>query len=691
MLRKRGMTLTEVLMTLTLMALVVLSGVSLSRGSLAAAHTRSAADLAAQVLRTARDTALAEGEVVSVSFPSNGGVAPVSLSAARRVGDHRPRLTEVFRLDRDFPDATFFAGWWTHPSATLDPPLLGDLSDSLNVAGLGLPAPQDPTLIFCPNGSVRSNGWVRVDSCYQLVVTNGATWAVDAPGGAPGSALCCRLTAASRPHVVSVSPLGEIRVSAGLPLATDVAIGEGPLPRTNLAPVPTVAGPPASGPTISRVAFTPSMERLTLPAGVDVLITADSYVGLKVEADSPEGCPLYCRWTVNAGDGGVSSPGEERMRWNGTAWTSSWSWRPPLTTANSLQYRLTCEVRDSYGNVAPAVAGSQVDAEVTYNKPKVAFATDTGFYAVNEDASGLRQLGTATVAVPARHIQYSPDGKRLAFTRGFSPPVFGELCLADADGDSVQVIATNLLQLSAACSWNPAGTQIAWMAAGTGGQGDLFIANADGSGLRNLTSSAQHESYGSPGHGTLQLPWREVGAELEILTTGGAGQQHALLVNATSGAVRDLTPALAARYPVLSPDSAWVAFISGSGVYKVPADGSAGPVQLTGAQGPISGAPCFSPDSQWVYYLREVAWDPYGGQFELRRIKLDDSGDMRVIGGRGMTMMKFFPGTTTAAFVCPDPPSNDNLIAIGADGSGPRLLTNHQPYKWMQGVWGGVP
>jgi len=676
--RKRGLTLTEVLVTLMLMALVFLSGMTLTRGSLAGAQTRGAADLAAQYLRTSRDTALAEGDVVAVSFP-----APLGIAAPRRL---HGRIRDVLRLDRDFPDATFFAGWWSHPSATLDAPSLGFPATSLTSS--------DPTLLFRPDGSVTSNGWPLLNGEYQLLVTNGATWQVQSPGGTAGSATCCRLTAACRPYTVSISPLGEIRVTPGVLLSTDVAVSEQPQPRPALAAAPTVPGAPGSGPSITSITYSPDMDRLTLPAGASVLVRPEGYVGLAVRADSPEGCPLFCRWSVGSGQGAVSAVNQQRMWFDGTAWVSRWSWRPPLSLVPGLTYRLDCEVRDSYGNVAPAVANSQLEVRVNDPvRPVVAFSTDTGLYSVTADATGLRRLTWTTTSVPDRQAQFSPDGHRVLYSHGFAPPTFGELCVADADGGDVQVVATNLLSLSAACSWSPSGTRIAWMGAGNGGMGDVFIANADGSSQVNLTNSPEHESFGTPGHGTQSLPWREVGAGLEIVTTRQVGsQQHVITVNATSAAVRDLTPGLSARYPALSPDGNWLAFISGNELWKVESDASPAASALTATGGKVQGTPCFSPDNQWLYYLKEVAWDPYGGQFELRRVRVaDGTGDSRITGARNMTMMQFFPGTNLAAFVCPDPPTNDNLQGMAADGSGQYLLTNFKPYKWMHGAWGGVP
>lgn len=86
---------------------------------------------------------------------------------------------------------------------------------------------------------------------------------------------------------------------------------------------------------------------------------------------------------------------------------------------------------------------------------------------------------------------WSPDGSKIAFTRAatFSLEDDREICVMDADGGKL----LNLSQNPAKDQWpvwSPDGTRVVFYS-NRDGRTELYMANADGSGLRRLTQSAK--------------------------------------------------------------------------------------------------------------------------------------------------------------------------------------------------------
>ena len=163
---------------------------------------------------------------------------------------------------------------------------------------------------------------------------------------------------------------------------------------------------------------------------------------------------------------------------------------------------------------------------------------------------------------------------------------------------------------------------------------------------------------------------------------------HVIAIDVATRAERDLTPAGNARYPSFSPNGRWCAYNSGGELWVVRADVDPLPAALpvTSTGGTVESASCFSPDSNWVYYLKNVAWDPYGGIYEVHRVHPDGTGDMLVTAGKNMTMLQFFPGTTGLGFIGPTSAGAYNLQGMSDTGGGVYNVTNLKPYKWMHGM-----
>jgi Tol biopolymer transport system component len=138
--------------------------------------------------------------------------------------------------------------------------------------------------------------------------------------------------------------------------------------------------------------------------------------------------------------------------------------------------------------------------------------------------------------------QWSPDGKRLAFTR-LPPHPNGP------EGASVWVVGidgTGLRRVVAGADgrWSPDGARLVYDAPSSASRGDLFVANADGSGARLLLST----------HGLKQpAAWSRDGKRILFTAYSALNPRDAAIfvMNADGSGVRRLGRGIAATW---SPD-----------------------------------------------------------------------------------------------------------------------------------------
>ena len=212
-------------------------------------------------------------------------------------------------------------------------------------------------------------------------------------------------------------------------------------------------------------------------------------------------------------------------------------------------------------------------------------------FRIRPDGTGLKRLGSPgdDRGLPA----WSPDGKAIAFSRGWGPVQndwikFNELFVMNASGTgSRQLTRFNATKpfstFVGGSSWSPDGKRLVFEA-GTSPRGEpanslaLFVVNADGSGLRQLTAwglDAGDRPDWSPDGGS-------------ILFKAPAKGQHGNLytVNPDGSGLKQLTRYAAPRAVFsgsFSPDGKWITFSRGPGypgIVVMRADGT-GERQIT--------------------------------------------------------------------------------------------------------------
>jgi Tol biopolymer transport system component len=289
-------------------------------------------------------------------------------------------------------------------------------------------------------------------------------------------------------------------------------------------------------------------------------------------------------------------------------------------------------------------------------------------YVMNADGSGLRIVARVErLATPA----WSPDGQRIAF-KGRRDGHSGAIYVVNADGSGQRTLARR----GNAPAWSPDGRRIAFVSGAK-----LYVANADGSGHRTLTRLRGAGDVAS-------LAWSPDGRKLLFLVEHGfmhgprcAFCSRLYVLNADGSGLRDLTRKLGesrpgagpASDPVWSPDGRKIAFVRSNtrlGVYVTSVDGSGVRNLTPKPMGAAYAAPAWSPDGRKIAFASER-----DGNSEIYLMNADGSGQ------RNLTLNPAYdgdpgwsPGGQRITFVS-NRDGRYEVYVMNADGSGQRRLT----------------
>ena len=326
---------------------------------------------------------------------------------------------------------------------------------------------------------------------------------------------------------------------------------------------------------------------------------------------------------------GVATFGNLSIDQSGTGFTLT-AHSNGLSDATSVQF-----------NVLPL---SSSPSQIVFNRYR------DGLFVMNADGSGITRL---TDGAPGADLgpAWSPDGRHIAFARftsaGSSSGTY-DIYTMNADGSGVTRL-TDVLPGSSSGSpyqgddlgaqWSPDGTKIAfWGGSTDAGSGDLFVTNADGTGVTRIL---ELDYFGLSNSQSDRVAWSPDGTRIAFPDGFGA----IVVVNADGSAATRLTPRNDAydSSPAWSPDGTKIAFqrytscattggtqpCDVSTIYVMLADGS-GPTRLTDYA------------SYWP------AWSPDGARlaFHGRRPGDGDGWDIYTMNadGTGVTRLTFTPG-----------------------------------------------
>jgi TolB protein len=258
----------------------------------------------------------------------------------------------------------------------------------------------------------------------------------------------------------------------------------------------------------------------------------------------------------------------------------------------------------------------------------------------------------------------------------------GEIYVVDADGSGLTRL-TNHPAWDSSPSWSPDGRQIAFTS-DRDGNSEVYLMNADGSGLMRLTNHPRSDvapTWSPDGHYIAFISSRDGNPEVYVMNVDGSS-----LIRLTNHVAEDWSP-------TWSPDGLQIAFTSSRDdpdprhcgeigkptcnwdIYVMKADGS-GVTRLTNL-GSVS-SPAWSPDGS------KIAFDY---DLNVYVINADGSGLARLTDRPANDLApSWSPDGLKIAFqsVVREPNDSHEVYIMDADGSNVIRLTNHP-------AWDGTP
>jgi|GEM_PF-3489963 len=212
-------------------------------------------------------------------------------------------------------------------------------------------------------------------------------------------------------------------------------------------------------------------------------------------------------------------------------------------------------------------------------------------YRIHPDGTGLEQLIPSATGSAA----WSMDGKLIAFPSYRNGQA--ELYIANADGSGITAVTANGQLFDEDPVFSPDGKKLAF-ASNRDGQQEIYVANIDGTGLVRLTDS--------PGD-DWDPTWSPDGTQIAFTTERMTGYRI-FIMGADGSSPRVISfQDSTARWPAWSPDGKHIAFVSKRDnnyeVYMMNPDGS-GVTRLTDDPGEDI-SPAWSPDSKHIVFSSE--------------------------------------------------------------------------------------
>jgi len=218
---------------------------------------------------------------------------------------------------------------------------------------------------------------------------------------------------------------------------------------------------------------------------------------------------------------------------------------------------------------------------------QIVFRQGRSLVTVNPDGTGATIVAMPSPQMPdVADPAWSQDGKRIAFISGAIG--VSSLNVMNADGSGLRQV-TSSSNLFSHPTWSPDGSQIAFAVRDSVTfHFSIWVIKTDGTGLRNLLPN-----------GTSEPAWSPDGQKIAVAAVSTRGTQIAL-VNADGTGLTRLTSGQGDHLPAWSPDGAQIAFESSSQIYRIKVDGTGLTKLSNGADS--DGHPSWSPDGTRIVF-----------------------------------------------------------------------------------------
>lgn len=250
----------------------------------------------------------------------------------------------------------------------------------------------------------------------------------------------------------------------------------------------------------------------------------------------------------------------------------------------------------------------------------------------------------------------------LVFDAGCVPPCEAGIATISPDGSGRQTIVSNIDlngRLPVAPDWNADGTRVAFMAGdGSSNSGELYVADADGSDIQQLTTDLVGDGWPSWTPDGLSLIY-ERGQHIWRIGSEGTGAEQ---LNAKSGVT-----------PSVSPGGRWIVFrgqirqskgLSALQLFKMRIGGTR-LTRLT-ASLRMNSQPSWSPDGRRIVFLR-------GRAGSVVVMRADGTREREILEREGAGSPAFSPDGTQIAYIY-----RDIIKIANRDGTNTRTVENSQ-------------